>query len=97
MTRSASGGSPYSGATVNAATAIGPCEVALAERSSIYAVIRATAINQDGRTTGMTFPSQSAQRIMLERALASAGIAPGDVQYVEAHGPGTAVGDPVGQ
>jgi acyl transferase domain-containing protein/1-acyl-sn-glycerol-3-phosphate acyltransferase/NAD(P)-dependent dehydrogenase (short-subunit alcohol dehydrogenase family)/acyl carrier protein len=72
-----------------------PLDAALAERSPIYAVIRATAINQDGHTNGMTFPSQSAQRIMLEEALAKAGIAPSDVQYVEAHGPGTPVGDPV--
>ncbi len=72
-----------------------PLEDALADRSPIYAVIRATAINQDGRTNGMTFPSQSAQRLMLEEALAKAGISPGDVQYVEAHGPGTPVGDPV--
>jgi acyl transferase domain-containing protein len=72
-----------------------PLEAALADRSPIYAVIRATAINQDGRTNGMTFPSQFAQRIMLEEALAKADIAPGDVQYVEAHGPGTPVGDPV--
>ena len=61
----------------------------------VYAVIRGTAINQDGRTPGMAVPSVAAQQALLERALDEAGVAPCAVQYVEAHGTGTPVGDPV--
>ncbi len=61
----------------------------------IYAVIDATAINQDGRTGTLTEPSPAAQRAMLEAVVARAGIAPGDIDYVEAHGTGTPVGDPI--
>ena len=72
-----------------------PLGAALADGDPIYAVVRGSAINQDGRTNGMTVPSEHAQQAMLREALAAAGIAPADVDYVEAHGPGTAVGDPI--
>ncbi len=72
-----------------------PLQAALADGDPIYAVIRATAVNQDGRTTGMTVPSRAAQQAMLEEALAKAGLTARDVQYVEAHGTGTPVGDPI--
>src|ERR1700689_105414 len=49
-----------------------PLAAALADGSPISAIIRATVINQDGHTNGMTFPSQSAQTLMLEEALAKA-------------------------
>ncbi len=68
---------------------------ALAAGDRIYAVIEATAINQDGRTGTITEPSRTAQTAMLEAVLARAGIAPADVAYVEAHGTGTPVGDPI--
>ncbi|HUU34591.1 MAG TPA: type I polyketide synthase, partial [Vicinamibacterales bacterium] len=72
-----------------------PLAAALRDGDPIHAVIRATAINQDGRTNGMTVPSPRAQQAMIEEALGKAGIAPRDVHYVEAHGPGTRVGDPI--
>jgi len=72
-----------------------PLRAALEERNPVYAVIRATAINQDGHTNGMTVPSPAAQQAMIEEALAKAGIAARDVQYVEAHGTGTPIGDPI--
>lgn len=72
-----------------------PLKDALAAGDPIYAVIRATNINQDGRTNGMTVPSAAAQQAMIEEALAKAGIAARDVGYVEAHGTGTPVGDPI--
>ena len=62
---------------------------------SIYAIIRATAINQDGHTVGMSVPSAAAQQTMIQEALLKAGIAARDVQYVEAHGTGTPIGDPI--
>ncbi len=72
-----------------------PLAQALADGDPIYALIRGTAVNQDGRTTGIALPSQTAQIAMLREAYRHAGVAPGQVQYVEAHGTGTAVGDPI--
>jgi acyl transferase domain-containing protein len=68
---------------------------ALAEGDHIYALIRATAVNQDGRTAGISLPNQAAQEANIVDALRLAHIAPDSVQYVEAHGTGTAVGDPI--
>ncbi len=72
-----------------------PLAAAIAAGDSIYAVVLGTAINQDGHTTGITVPSGRAQERMLRAALANAGLAPGDIQYLEAHGTGTPVGDPI--
>ena len=68
---------------------------AIADGDDVYAVIAGSAINQDGRTNGMTVPSADAQEAMLREALASARLSATDVQYVEAHGTGTPVGDPL--
>ncbi len=72
-----------------------PLSAANRDKDDIYAVIRATALNQDGRTPGMTVPSQAAQESLLRTACAKANIDPAQVQYVEAHGTGTPVGDPI--
>jgi amino acid adenylation domain-containing protein len=72
-----------------------PLAQALADDDRIYAVIRGTAVNQDGRTPGMTVPSQDAQEALLREACRNAGVSPGQIQYVEAHGTGTPVGDPI--
>lgn len=72
-----------------------PLPKAQADGDSIYAVIRSTAVNQDGRTGGISVPSADAQQAMLREALDHAGIAAQSVQYVEAHGTGTPVGDPI--
>jgi len=61
----------------------------------IYAVIRASGVNQDGRTPGITVPSGEQQVRLLEQVYGRAGIDPNDVHYVEAHGTGTPVGDPI--
>ncbi len=68
---------------------------ARADGDAIYAVIRGGAVNQDGRTNGLTAPSRQAQEAVLREAYRRAGVAPGVVQYVEAHGTGTALGDPI--
>jgi acyl transferase domain-containing protein/NADPH:quinone reductase-like Zn-dependent oxidoreductase/acyl carrier protein len=72
-----------------------PLKRALADGDRIYAIIRATAVNQDGRTAGISLPSQAAQESNIVDALRLANIAPESVQYVEAHGTGTTVGDPI--
>ena len=61
----------------------------------IWAVIRGPAFNQNGATAGATVPNGPAQERLIERALAQAGIAPSDVDYLEAHGAGSAFGDPI--
>ena len=68
---------------------------AVADGDRIWAVIRSTAVNQDGATPGLTVPSQEAQERCIGDALLRAGLEPSDVDYVEAHGTGTEVGDPI--
>lgn len=69
---------------------------AVADGDPIYAVIRGSAINNDGKTSGfLATPGSAGQEEMLRKAYAHAGVSPGAVQYVEAHGTGTNAGDPV--
>ena len=58
-------------------------------------LIRGSAINQDGRTNGLTAPNPRAQRAVIDMALANAKADPSDVVYIEAHGTGTDLGDPI--
>eukprot|EP01105_Mastigella_eilhardi_P023980 TRINITY_DN6146_c0_g1_i1.p1 TRINITY_DN6146_c0_g1~~TRINITY_DN6146_c0_g1_i1.p1 ORF type:complete len:4755 (+),score=1300.44 TRINITY_DN6146_c0_g1_i1:55-14265(+) len=68
---------------------------ALADGNPVYALIRATAVNQDGQSNGLTAPNPRAQQQLLVEAYKRAGVKPADVQYVECHGTGTALGDPI--
>lgn len=61
----------------------------------VLAVLRGSAINQDGASSGLTVPNGPAQQQVIRKALDNAGIDPADVSYVEAHGTGTALGDPI--
>src|SRR6476660_474720 len=74
---------------------IKPLARAQADGDPIYAVIRSTAVNQDGHTNGITVPSGAAQEAVMRLAYQRAGILSKDIQYVEAHGTGTPVGDPI--
>lgn len=68
---------------------------AVADGDNIVAVVAATAVNTDGRKSGLTVPSSRAQAALLREAYELAGIDPADIDYIEAHGTGTAVGDPI--
>ncbi|TMG92386.1 MAG: acyltransferase domain-containing protein, partial [Betaproteobacteria bacterium] len=72
-----------------------PLDEALANGDRIYAVIRGTGMNQDGRTGGMTVPSLDQQMRLLHEVYGRSGISAAQVSYVEAHGTGTPVGDPI--
>ncbi len=72
-----------------------PLSRALADKDTIYAVIRGSAVNQDGRSNGLMAPNPLAQEAVLREAYRSAGVSAGDVQYLEAHGTGTLLGDPI--
>lgn len=61
----------------------------------VLAVLRGTAVNQDGRSQGLSAPNGPAQEQVIRRALELSGLAPADIDYVEAHGTGTTLGDPI--
>lgn len=72
-----------------------PLDAARKDRDRVYAVVKATGSNQDGRTTGITVPNPQAQADLIREVTARAGIDPAQIGFVEAHGTGTAVGDPL--
>ncbi len=61
----------------------------------VLAVLRGSAVNQDGASNGLTAPNGPSQQRVIRGALANAGLAPSDVDVVEGHGTGTALGDPI--
>jgi acyl transferase domain-containing protein/NADPH:quinone reductase-like Zn-dependent oxidoreductase/NAD(P)-dependent dehydrogenase (short-subunit alcohol dehydrogenase family)/acyl carrier protein len=72
-----------------------PLHRALAEGDRVLGVIAETGVNSDGRKNGLTVPSHVAQAALLREVYGRAGIAPEEIDYFEAHGTGTAVGDPL--
>lgn len=68
---------------------------ALADDDFIQALIRGSAVNQDGASGGLTVPSGPSQEAVIRAALADSGIFPDQVGYIEAHGTGTSLGDPI--
>ena len=72
-----------------------PLGRALADGDRVLAVIAATVVNTDGHKNGLTVPSCEGQTRLLREAYAEARIEPAEIDYLEAHGTGTAVGDPI--
>ncbi|WP_158014448.1 SDR family NAD(P)-dependent oxidoreductase [Ralstonia solanacearum] len=72
-----------------------PLSQALADRDNIHAVIRATAVNHGGKTNGYTVPNPQAQAGVIRLAIEQAGLHAGQISYIEAHGTGTELGDPI--
>lgn len=72
-----------------------PLSAALKEGDNIYALVRGTGANQDGRSEGITAPNPEAQEALMRKVCRQTKVDPRDICYVEAHGTGTALGDPV--
>ncbi|AFZ46265.1 Beta-ketoacyl synthase [Cyanobacterium stanieri PCC 7202] len=72
-----------------------PLDKALADGDKVLAVIHGSAINQDGRSNGLTAPSGKAQQRVIQSAWKNASITPDKINYIEAHGTGTPLGDPI--
>lgn len=72
-----------------------PLQRAKEDGDYIYGVIKGSAINQDGKTVGITAPNPESQTNVIEQAWKEAGISPDTLDFIEAHGTGTKLGDPV--
>jgi acyl transferase domain-containing protein/acyl carrier protein len=72
-----------------------PLRQALADGDRIRAVIRGTGVNSDGRTIGLSLPSEAAQAELIRAVYELAGVAPDDLAFFEMHGTGTPAGDPI--
>ncbi|MDQ7724137.1 amino acid adenylation domain-containing protein [Bacillus halotolerans] len=78
-----------------AAVLLKPLQDAVRDGDHIYGVIKGSAMNQDGTTAGITAPNPAAQTEVIETAWKDAGIDPETLSFIEAHGTGTKLGDPV--
>ena len=88
-------GSGYGRGEGVACVVIKPLIDALAAGDPIRAVIRNTGVNQDGKTPGITMPSSEAQQVLIQNTYSKARLDAQHTAYIEAHGTGTAAGDPI--
>jgi polyketide synthase PksM len=72
-----------------------PLSLAISDDDQIYGVIKGCAVNHDGKTNGFTVPNPNAQANVIEQAIKEADIDPRKISYLEAHGTGTSLGDPI--
>jgi phthiocerol/phenolphthiocerol synthesis type-I polyketide synthase C len=89
-------GNGYVRAEGGAVLLLKPLDRALADGDDIQAVILGTGVNADGgRKSGLTIPSREAQAELMRQVLQQTGLSPLDIDFIEAHGTGTMVGDPI--
>ncbi len=91
----AEGGDGYVPGEGVGAVILKPLAAAIADGDFVHAVIRGWAANHGGKTNGYTVPNPVQQADVIAKAIGRAGVAPGSVSYIEAHGTGTALGDPI--
>lgn len=72
-----------------------PLSKALEDKDNVYALIKGSAIEQDGRSNGLSAPNGLAQQKVIKKAMADANILPDDICFIETHGTGTKLGDPI--
>ncbi|MBB6022772.1 glutamate-1-semialdehyde aminotransferase/3-oxoacyl-(acyl-carrier-protein) synthase/acyl carrier protein [Paenibacillus sp. JGP012] len=72
-----------------------PLDLAIKEGNNIHTIIKASAYNNDGSSIGITAPSSRAQEEVIVKALEKSGVDPSSISYIEAHGTGTKLGDPI--
>ncbi|MDH5840264.1 type I polyketide synthase [Bacillus velezensis] len=89
------GGDGYVPGEGAGAVLLKPLKKAIADNDHIYGVIKGSATNHGGKTTGYTVPNPEAHRDLILSALNRAAVSPADISYIEAHGTGTALGDPI--
>ncbi|WP_174185440.1 type I polyketide synthase [Nocardia barduliensis] len=89
------GGDGYVASEGVGAMVLRPLADAEADGDTIYGVVKGTAINHGGRVNGFTVPNPDVQARVIRSALRVGGIDPASVSYIEAHGTGTALGDPI--
>jgi polyketide synthase PksN len=89
------GGDGYVPAEGVGAVLLKPLADAERDGDHIYGVIRSTAVNHGGKTSGFTVPNPNRQGSLIQDAIAKAGISAREISYVEAHGTGTSLGDPI--
>ncbi|MGR7977052.1 type I polyketide synthase [Bacillus velezensis] len=89
------GGDGYVPGEGAGAVLLKPLKKAIADNDHIYGVIKGSATNHGGKTTGYTVPNPEAHRDLILSAINRAAVSPADISYIEAHGTGTALGDPI--
>lgn len=90
-----SGGDGYVPGEGAGAVLLKPVKKAIADGDQIYSIIKATAVNHGAKTNGYTVPNPTAQSKVISRALKKGKVDPESISYIEAHGTGTALGDPI--
>jgi acyl transferase domain-containing protein len=91
----AEGGDDYVPSEAVGAILLKPLSAAIKDKDYIYGIIKGSAVNHDGKTQGYTVPNPVAQSGLIEKALKKSGIHPRTISYIEAHGTGTSLGDPI--
>src|SRR5260370_36710700 len=89
------GGDGYVRSEGGAVVILQPLAQAIAENNPVHAVLGGSGVDSDGRTKGLAMPNQAAQEALLRRVYRAAGIDPGEITYIEAHGTGTSGGHPL--